>query len=161
MIPATRVTHSDPLLISADMMTQRNIDERQVTEVKTRELRTLEKDVKEWLAKGKPIKEFPVAEATVLHVAACKGYTDLVALLLKNGAPLEAYDEDGWTPLHAAARWEKKQVLKQLAEAGANLDAVTFRGELASELTDAQDIHKLLEGSPPSSTSFALPVLGN
>lgn len=126
-------------------MTRQGITEQKVEEVKSREARELERDLRQWLAQRKPIKDFVVPEGTVLHVAACKGYADILALLLQNGAPLEEYDEEGWTALHASVHWEQRGSIKQLVEAGANMEAVTFRGEIPAELTQTPEIQKLLE----------------
>ena len=45
-----------------------------------------------------------VSLRTELHEAARTGRLQLVALLIKQGALLEAADEDGLTPLHEAVR---------------------------------------------------------
>ena len=39
---------------------------------------------------------------TLLHLAAVDGNTDACDLLISHGCNVNAYDEDGWTPLHAA-----------------------------------------------------------
>ena len=44
-------------------------------------------------------------------------------LLLQAGAPIEARDQDGWTPLHAAAHWEQEEACKILVENFCNMDA--------------------------------------
>ena len=38
---------------------------------------------------------------------------------------VDATDEDGWTPLHAAIYWGQMDAAEQLVEHGANVDAVT------------------------------------
>jgi ankyrin repeat protein len=36
--------------------------------------------------------------------------------LIRAGANLNSVDNDGWTPLHAAAHWDKHDVIKYLIE---------------------------------------------
>jgi len=43
---------------------------------------------------------------TALHWAAQNGHKDTVALLLENGADVNAIDNYGQTPFHISARWE-------------------------------------------------------
>jgi ankyrin repeat protein len=45
-----------------------------------------------------------------LHQAAATGDTDVVKLLLAKGADVNAKEDDGWTPLHWAARNGHKAV---------------------------------------------------
>jgi ankyrin repeat protein len=47
----------------------------------------------------------------------------LFRLLLRAGANINSVDNDGWTPLHAAAHWDKHDVIKYLIERNADLDA--------------------------------------
>jgi len=61
-------------------------------------------------------------------------------------APINAHDQEGWTPLHAAVHWEQKDAIKLLAEGGADFEAVTFRGELCTELTETQELKTYVEG---------------
>ncbi|MGB6975991.1 MAG: ankyrin repeat domain-containing protein [Gammaproteobacteria bacterium] len=60
---------------------------------------------------------------TPLHVAAEKGYDDLVKELLKAGAELEIRNSDGDTPLHLAAYNGRVDVVESLLNKGANLEA--------------------------------------
>lgn len=54
---------------------------------------------------------------TPLHVAALYGNDDVVRVLLKHGAKVNALDSTGGTPLHNAAKLGRYRVVKALAEA--------------------------------------------
>lgn len=47
-------------------------------------------------------------------------------ILLQCGADIDKQDIDGWTPLHAAAYWGQKDVVKLLAENLADMDAKNY-----------------------------------
>ena len=53
------------------------------------------------------------------------GRTEVVELLLKNGALSDAADEEGKTPLYAASRNGRAGVVKLLLEHGADINAPT------------------------------------
>ena len=38
---------------------------------------------------------------------------------------IDAIDDDGWTPLHAAVYWSQMDAAEQLVEHGANVNAIT------------------------------------
>ncbi|KAI0437751.1 ankyrin repeat-containing domain protein [Xylaria telfairii] len=61
---------------------------------------------------------------TPLWWTAYRGYDVISALLLKNGADIEAKDnENGWTPLYSAANCGNEAVCKLLLENGADIEA--------------------------------------
>src|SRR5579862_7018293 len=80
---------------------------------------------------------------TALHVAASKGHTEIVELLLANGSDIEAKEETGRTPLHTAAFRGHATVVEVLIAKGANVNALTNDGKtpldwaLLSNKTDA------------------------
>ncbi len=48
------------------------------------------------------------------------------SILLRAGANINSVDNDGWTPLHAAAHWDKHDIIKYLLEKNADLDAKNY-----------------------------------
>uniref|UniRef100_A0A8I6A534 Protein phosphatase 1 regulatory subunit n=1 Tax=Rattus norvegicus TaxID=10116 RepID=A0A8I6A534_RAT len=88
-------------------------------------------DARQWLNSGK-IEDVRQARsgATALHVAAAKGYSEVLRLLIQAGYELNVQDHDGWTPLHAAAHWGVKEACSILAEALCDMD---IRNKLVSE----------------------------
>jgi len=56
---------------------------------------------------------------------------DVVRLLVRHGADLNVYDDDGQTPLHIACRHNNVQVLHELVSGGADLRSVDHLGRSA------------------------------
>jgi ankyrin repeat protein len=90
-----------------------------------------------------------VARYSGLHAAAHRGELPQVRKLLAGGAPVDARDPYGRTALHIATFARQREVIKALAQAGANLgllendryDAVT----IASVADDEPTLRLLLE----------------
>ncbi len=90
-----------------------------------------------------------VARYSGLHAAAHRGELAQVKKLLSGGAPVDARDPYGRTALHVATFARQREVIKALAQAGANLgllendryDAVT----IASVADDEPTLRLLLE----------------
>jgi len=57
---------------------------------------------------------------TPLHYAAAKGQLDVIELLLKHGADVNARDKNGYTPLHAAAYYDHADAAGLLIVRGAD-----------------------------------------
>lgn len=53
-------------------------------------------------------------------------FFSFVRLLLECGADIDAQDDDGWTPLHAAAHWGQKEACQLLAEKLADMEAKNY-----------------------------------
>ncbi|XP_048213191.1 protein phosphatase 1 regulatory subunit 12B isoform X3 [Perognathus longimembris pacificus] len=94
-------------------------------------------DARQWLNSGK-IDDIRQARsgATALHVAAAKGYSEVLRLLIQAGYELNVQDHDGWTPLHAAAHWGVKEACSILAEALCDMDIRNKLGQTPFDVAD-------------------------
>ncbi|KAM5144112.1 protein phosphatase 1 regulatory subunit 12B isoform 4-T4 [Callospermophilus lateralis] len=94
-------------------------------------------DARQWLNSGK-IEDVRQARsgATALHVAAAKGYSEVLRLLIQAGYELNVQDLDGWTPLHAAAHWGVKEACSILAEALCDMDIRNKLGQTPFDVAD-------------------------
>ncbi|VDN51290.1 unnamed protein product [Dracunculus medinensis] len=91
-----------------------------------REVILMKHDAEEWLRSGQFCdRPHSRTGASALHVAAAKGYVDVVKLLLRAGADINCRDRDGWTPLHAAAHWGEMETAAVLIQNGASLSELT------------------------------------
>ncbi|XP_039390342.1 protein phosphatase 1 regulatory subunit 12B isoform X7 [Mauremys reevesii] len=97
----------------------------------------MQQDARQWLNSGKleDIKQ-PRSGATALHVAAAKGYSEVMRLLIQAGFNLNVQDNDGWTPLHAAAHWGVKEACTILAEALCDMDIRNKLGQTPFDVAD-------------------------
>ncbi|XP_052711104.1 protein phosphatase 1 regulatory subunit 12A-like isoform X12 [Crassostrea angulata] len=102
-------------------------------------------DANKWL-NNKSVKEkkHPKTGATALHVAAAKGYTKVMSILLKAGADVNSQDYDGWTPLHAAAHWGQEETCKLLVEHMCDMQLKNNAGQTPYDVADSE-VLKLLE----------------
>ncbi|XP_072504294.1 protein phosphatase 1 regulatory subunit 12B isoform X10 [Notamacropus eugenii] len=94
-------------------------------------------DARQWLNRGQ-IEDVRQARsgATALHVAAAKGYSEVLRLLIQAGYELNVQDHDGWTPLHAAAHWGVKEACSILAEALCDMDIRNKLGQTPFDVAD-------------------------
>uniref|UniRef100_UPI00398F0EF9 protein phosphatase 1 regulatory subunit 12C-like isoform X2 n=1 Tax=Pristiophorus japonicus TaxID=55135 RepID=UPI00398F0EF9 len=100
---------------------------------------------RQWLNSGK-IEEasHPKSGANALHVAAAKGYIEVMRLLLQAGFSVISQDKDGWTPLHAAAHWGMEDSCRLLVEHFCDMEALNNSGQTPFDVAD-EDILGLLE----------------
>jgi ankyrin repeat protein len=75
-----------------------------------------------------PIRAAFAAGDTPLHSAAQGGYTEIVQLLLNNGAVVDSTNESQQTPLHYASAFRQKEVIQLLLDAGANVNTKEKNG---------------------------------
>ncbi|CAF4292775.1 unnamed protein product, partial [Rotaria sp. Silwood2] len=81
---------------------------------------------------------------TPLHIASANGYQTVVEYLLKQNVSINLQDNDGWTPIHAAAFWCQQGVLAQLIETGADIYEKIPDGRSALDLCDDPDLRAFL-----------------
>ncbi|CAF3093210.1 unnamed protein product [Rotaria socialis] len=82
--------------------------------------------------------------ATPLHIASANGYQTVVEYLLKQNVSFNLQDNDGWTPMHAAAFWCQQAILTQLIETGADIYEKIPDGRSALDLCDDPDLRSVM-----------------
>uniref|UniRef100_F6PVE5 Protein phosphatase 1 regulatory subunit n=1 Tax=Ornithorhynchus anatinus TaxID=9258 RepID=F6PVE5_ORNAN len=109
------------------------------------EERIMLRDARQWLNSGH-INDVRHAKSggTALHVAAAKGYTEVLKLLIQASYDVNIKDFDGWTPLHAAAHWGKEEACRILVENLCDMEMVNKVGQTAFDVAD-EDILGYLE----------------
>ncbi|CAF0969280.1 unnamed protein product, partial [Didymodactylos carnosus] len=126
-------------------MKRKGIDEEAARHI---EHRMMLKHAQDWLNRSPNFRPEQIIHqrtgATALHVASAKGYLDVLDILLKAGANINATDNDGWTPLHAAAHWDKHDAIKFLIDKNCDLEAKNYAGQTATDVCDGVT-HELLK----------------
>ncbi|XP_068416157.1 protein phosphatase 1 regulatory subunit 12A isoform X3 [Eschrichtius robustus] len=109
------------------------------------EERIMLRDARQWLNSGH-INDVRHAKSggTALHVAAAKGYTEVLKLLIQAGYDVNIKDYDGWTPLHAAAHWGKEEACRILVDSLCDMEMVNKVGQTPFDVAD-EDILGYLE----------------
>ncbi|XP_065360534.1 protein phosphatase 1 regulatory subunit 12B isoform X5 [Calliphora vicina] len=127
---------------------QKMVAEQQIDCAKARqaEEQQMLSDAKKWLRSdaSEVDRPHPKTGATALHVAAAKGYTKVLSLLLAGRANVDAQDNDGWTPLHAAAHWGQKESAEMLLDAMADMDLRNYAAQTCIDVADRKMV-KFLE----------------
>nr|XP_040017655.1 protein phosphatase 1 regulatory subunit 12A isoform X6 [Gasterosteus aculeatus aculeatus] len=100
------------------------------------EERVMLRDARAVLAGGGTLTPHPNTKATALHVAAAKGYIEVLKVLLQCGVDVDSGDIDGWTPLHAGAHWGQEEVCSLLADNMCNMTAVNNVGQTPLDVAD-------------------------
>lgn len=108
------------------------------------------REVARLLEKGASVRaRDPEFEGTPLHWAVYGGHTKVVAMLLKNGADINALNKDGRTPLSFAASLGHADIVKLLIRKGANTHLKDKDGLTAADWASAKGnraIAKTLRG---------------
>ncbi|XP_051237807.1 protein phosphatase 1 regulatory subunit 12A isoform X2 [Dicentrarchus labrax] len=100
------------------------------------EERIMLQDAMAVLAGGGSLTPHPNTKATALHVAAAKGYIEVLKVLLQCDVDVDSRDTDGWTPLHAAAHWGQEEVCTLLADNMCDMGAVNNVGQTPLDVAD-------------------------
>jgi len=149
----TAVNNDGELVIdiseSDDMesLLRKKLDAKKVNceEMRHREEQAMLNDAKDWYNSGNfGDHPHPRTGATALHVAAAKGYKEVINLLVKCGAGINQVDYDGWTPLHAAAHWAQREACEVLATHHADMEIKNWAGQTPVDVADP-DVVDLLD----------------
>ena len=63
-----------------------------------------------------------------LHLAAVNGHSDVIALFLSEGCPIDLRNNDGLTALHVAAHFGQPQVIEMLVKHGLDIHIADYEG---------------------------------
>ena len=92
-------------------------------------------------------KEIP--DTTLLHIASEQiNEPEIIDLLVKSGANVNAQDAEGFTPLHMAAIHGNLKIVKKLVDLDADVNIITTDGKNAAELAhlnEEMEIEEYLE----------------
>ncbi|XP_059584102.1 protein phosphatase 1 regulatory subunit 12C isoform X2 [Alligator mississippiensis] len=129
-------------MLSAEIA-KRGVD---VEAAKREEEEIMLQDTRQWLNAGKiDDTRHPKTGASALHVAAAKGYIEVMRLLLQAGYDPNVQDKDGWTPLHAAAHWGVEEACRLLAEHLCDMNTLNNVGQRPFDLADEYTLGLLEE----------------
>ncbi|XP_062849447.1 protein phosphatase 1 regulatory subunit 12A [Trichomycterus rosablanca] len=115
-----------------------------VEQARREEERVMMQDAMAVLAEGGRLVPHPNTKATALHVAAAKGYIEVLKVLLKCKLQIDSKDSDGWTALHGAAHWGQEESCTLLAEHMCDMNAVNNVGQTALDVAD-ENLVEILE----------------
>ncbi|XP_040894496.1 protein phosphatase 1 regulatory subunit 12A isoform X2 [Toxotes jaculatrix] len=107
-----------------------------VDNARKEEERIMLQDAMAMLAGGGTLIPHPNTKATALHVAAAKGYIEVLKVLLQCGVDVDSRDIDSWTPLHAGAHWGQEEVCTLLADHMCDMGAVNNVGQTPLDVAD-------------------------
>ncbi|KAK3526282.1 hypothetical protein QTP70_022685 [Hemibagrus guttatus] len=116
-----------------------------VEQARREEERVMMQDAMAVLAGSGSLVPHPNTKATPLHVAAAKGYIEVLKVLLKCKLDVNNRDSDGWTSLHAAAHWGQEEACSLLVDHMCDMNAVNNVGQTALDVSDENLVDKLEE----------------
>ncbi|CAG8472061.1 1227_t:CDS:10 [Diversispora eburnea] len=101
------------------------------------------------------VKMLLIRGNTTLHRAARSGHTEMVFLLLRLGADIDAKGENDWTPLHEAISKKHLELCLILIAAGANVKLKSKSGQTFDELGLTRGLTKEdIDRYTPDSSKF-------
>lgn len=116
-----------------------------VDKARKEEERIMLQDAMAVLAGSGTVTPHPNTKATALHVAAAKGYIEVLKVLLQCSVDVDCRDTDGWTPLHAGAHWGQEEVCTLLADNMCDMGAINNVGQTALDVADENLVDTLEE----------------
>uniref|UniRef100_A0A8C6UYH1 Protein phosphatase 1 regulatory subunit 12B n=1 Tax=Neogobius melanostomus TaxID=47308 RepID=A0A8C6UYH1_9GOBI len=116
-----------------------------VDQARKQEERIMLQDAMAVLSGRGSVAPHPNTKATALHVAAAKGYIEVLKVLLQCSVEVDCRDIDGWTPLHAAAHWGQEEVCTLLTDHMCDMAAVNHVGQTALDVADENLVDTLEE----------------
>uniref|UniRef100_A0A9J7ZC25 Protein phosphatase 1 regulatory subunit n=1 Tax=Cyprinus carpio carpio TaxID=630221 RepID=A0A9J7ZC25_CYPCA len=116
-----------------------------VDQARREEERVMLQDAMAVLTGSGSLAPHPNTQATALHVAAAKGYIEVLKVLLKCGIDVDSRDSDGWTAFHAAAHWGQEEACILLAEHMCDMNAVNNVGQTPLDVADENIVDNLEE----------------
>lgn len=99
----------------------------------------------------------PEQHATVLHIAAAKGYTNVAKACLSAGMDVDVLDWQGWSPVHASVYWDNWEITKMLVAKGADLNRRNEDDHTPIDLAPDDETAKVLQGTAahaPSTVAY-------
>eukprot|EP00079_Xenopus_tropicalis_P039393 XP_017953164.1 PREDICTED: protein phosphatase 1 regulatory inhibitor subunit 16B isoform X2 [Xenopus tropicalis] len=125
-------------------LTYRGITQEMINEARQAPERHMLNDIRALVAIGHDLNRTDNQGATLLHIAASRGFAEVAEMLLENGGRVEVKDPDVWEPLHAAAFWGQIYVAEVLVSHGASLSAKTALDETPLDLCEDEELRSLL-----------------
>lgn len=93
----------------------------------------------------------------------------VLSLLLAGRANVDKQDNDGWTPLHAAAHWGQKEAAEMLVDALADMEVRNYAGQSCIDVAERKMVkfleelranNKRMKRRPSSQIRCVLCVIG-
>uniref|UniRef100_A0A8C5R0U5 Protein phosphatase 1 regulatory subunit 16A n=1 Tax=Leptobrachium leishanense TaxID=445787 RepID=A0A8C5R0U5_9ANUR len=134
----------ETLDVIENCMTYKGITQEMINEARQTPEREMLDDVRALIAARKDLNRTDGQGATLLHIAASRGYAEVAETLLENGSQVDVKDSDCWEPLHAAAFWGQIYVAEILVSHGASLSSKTSLDETPLDLCEDEELRSLL-----------------
>ncbi|XP_063256460.1 LOW QUALITY PROTEIN: protein phosphatase 1 regulatory subunit 16A [Prinia subflava] len=125
-------------------MAHRGITQERIEAARAAPERAMLQDIRGLIRDGADLDAPGGHGATLLHVAAARGFLAVAELLLEHRARPDARDADGWQPLHAAACWRQVELAELLVAHGAELGARSLQDETPLDVCGDEEVRARL-----------------
>ncbi|XP_063816329.1 protein phosphatase 1 regulatory inhibitor subunit 16B [Pseudophryne corroboree] len=132
------------LNVIENCMTYKGITQEMVNEARQAPECHMLNDIRALVEAGQDLNRTDSQGATLLHIAASRGFAEVTETLLENGAHVDVQDFDLWEPLHAASFWGQIYVAEVLVSHGASLSSKTTLEETPLDLCEDDELRSLL-----------------